>query len=255
MKCPNCNEEIFPGSTLCSNCGASLADGPTSDAPGDQAHAAETVVGSPVPFCLIVLAGLEKDKPIPLEEDETRIGRETDNGLVLLDPLISRHHAVITRKGESYELKDLASANGVYINDVRISTPQVLQEGDKLKMGDTELLFTQASLAARALDTGEPTISMRDETPVKPQPAPQMAQEEQPVPPPPPPPPITSGSAQPDTSDERTSPRPQPAPRPVQKRGCGTGKLVALSCVVIIILLMILTCLFFIVMPYLARMQ
>lgn len=248
MKCPNCNEEIFPGSASCSNCGASLPHEPTSNAPDAQEHAAETIVGSPVPFCLIVLTGLEKDHTIPLEEDETRIGRETDNELVLLDPLISRHHAVITRTGESYELKDLVSANGVCINDIRMSTPQVLQEGDKLKLGDTEILFTQASLAAGALDTGEPTISMQDETPVKPQPAPQMSQEGQPAPPPP----IASGSAQPDIIDERTSPRPQPPHPPAQTKRTGAGKWVALSCVAIIILLVMLACLAFIVMPRLS---
>jgi pSer/pThr/pTyr-binding forkhead associated (FHA) protein len=252
MKCPDCNEEIFPGSTSCGNCGASLDDEPTSIAPDAKAHAAETIVGTPVPFSLIVLVGLEKDQRIPLEEDETRIGRETDNELVLLDPLISRHHAAITRKGENYELKDLASANGVCVNDVRISTPQVLQEGDRLKLGDTEILFTQASLAPEAFDTGKPTISMRDETPVNPQPAPQMSQEE---PPAPPPPPIASGSAQPDMIDEGTSPRPQPPHPPAQRKGTGVGKWVALSCAVIVILLVLLACLAFIVIPQLTQIR
>jgi hypothetical protein len=50
-----------------------------------------------------------------------RIGRALDNDVVLGDLLVSRHHAELRRSGEQWELVDLGSANGTYVNGVRIA--------------------------------------------------------------------------------------------------------------------------------------
>lgn len=254
MKCPDCDQVVLPGSTSCDNCGATLATEPSSHSPeDDQAHAAATVVGSLVPFCLTVVTGLDKGKTVPIGEDEASIGRETDNTLVLLDPLVSRHHAAVRRKGENYEIEDLGSANGVLIDDARISGPHVLREGDRVRLGDSELLFTLASAAAGAVGASDPTVMIQEETPPKPQPATHEVQGDHPIPPPPPP--VTPGSAQPDTVDEPTSPRPQPAVQPTQRRDSGVGRWVALSCAAIVLLLLLLACLLFIVAPRVTQVQ
>lgn len=67
MRCPKCNEENLPNSSFCSNCGASLVNELKSNN-AEDIHVAETVIGSPVLFCLTLLTGPEKDKTFPLEK-------------------------------------------------------------------------------------------------------------------------------------------------------------------------------------------
>ena len=50
-----------------------------------------------------------------------QIGRETDNDVVLDDLLVSRHHAILRRSGDQWELADNNSANGTYVNGNRIN--------------------------------------------------------------------------------------------------------------------------------------
>ena len=56
-----------------------------------------------------------------IDRPAVRIGRALDNDVVLGDLLVSRHHAELRRSGEQWELVDLGSANGTYVNGVRIA--------------------------------------------------------------------------------------------------------------------------------------
>jgi pSer/pThr/pTyr-binding forkhead associated (FHA) protein len=71
----------------------------------------------------------------------TRIGRERDNDVVLLDPKISRYHAHISVEAEQWTLTDLGSSNHTYLNDQIVTDPTALQPGDRIRMGETELTF------------------------------------------------------------------------------------------------------------------
>jgi pSer/pThr/pTyr-binding forkhead associated (FHA) protein len=55
------------------------------------------------------------------------------------DPLISRRHLRLTVTEMAVIVEDLRSANGVYINGVRLHRPRPLCEGDRLLIGGTEL--------------------------------------------------------------------------------------------------------------------
>ncbi|GEM_PF-3277367 len=254
MKCQNCNQEVAPGSAFCENCGASLADVQEAMPSKNSLHHAKTIVNLPAFFRLVVVSGLEKDKVVILDKDEVTIGRETDNVLVLLDPLISRHHATLRRKGDAYEIEDLGSANGVYCNGTRISGPQILYDGDKIKLGNTEILFTRLAPAADGFQTAETTIPMHDETPVKPQPAPQVAQPVAPLPPPPPP--VSSVNVQPQaqTVNEITAPR-LSAAVPAERKKDGTLNWMLLSCAIIVVLALILVALVLVALPRFAPVR
>lgn len=171
--------------------------------------------------------------------------------MILIDPQVSRHHAKIVRKGTNYEIEDLGSANGVSLNNVRITLPQSLKEGDKFKVGNTEVLFSKLSVISGPIEIDEPTISMKDETPVKPQPVlkTDAANRITAPPPPPPAPPIAAKSGD---LDSPTSPRPQPVPVTPQNEKAGAGKWILLSCALIILLLLILACLILVVIPRLS---
>src|SRR5208282_4788327 len=60
--------------------------------------------------------------PLPLPLKALRIGRVPDNDLVLSDLNVSRHHAELRKSPTgSYEIVDLSSHNGTFVNGQRVS--------------------------------------------------------------------------------------------------------------------------------------
>ena len=73
-----------------------------------------------------------------------QIGRLPDNTVAIDNPAVSGRHASVMRVGESYILKDLASTNGTFVNDARI-TEQFLHDGDVVHVGKHTILFINPS--------------------------------------------------------------------------------------------------------------
>ncbi len=75
-----------------------------------------------------------------LREAVTVLGRSRRCGIVLTDPNVSREHAEVRRQGDGFMLRDLGSTNGTRLNrrDVKQA---VLQHGDRIELGTTELVF------------------------------------------------------------------------------------------------------------------
>jgi type VI secretion system protein len=75
------------------------------------------------------------------------IGRAPDNDWVLPDPkrIVSGHHCEIDYRNGAYWLRD-TSTNGVYVNEAEESVattgPVELQDGDRLRLGDYELIVS-----------------------------------------------------------------------------------------------------------------
>jgi hypothetical protein len=67
------------------------------------------------------------------------IGRAPDNGLVLRDGRVSRHHARLYGRRGALLLADLGSTNGSWVNDRRVQE-MALGEGDRIRVGDTILV-------------------------------------------------------------------------------------------------------------------
>jgi SARP family transcriptional regulator, regulator of embCAB operon len=99
---------------------------------------ARTVVGPPTE-----VAGLRwpSGHVHPLVAVATRIGRLPDNDIVLDDPNVSRHHAVIIDTGTNFVITDLRSSNGVEINDERIRGTATLMQNDVIRIGHHEFTF------------------------------------------------------------------------------------------------------------------
>lgn len=80
------------------------------------------------------------------------IGRAPDNDKVYSSPDISSYHARIKRLGDGkYEVEDLNSSNGTYINGIRIKK-SVMERGDKLRLSahvevDVPALFGEGKSA------------------------------------------------------------------------------------------------------------
>ncbi len=63
-----------------------------------------------------------------------KIGRENSNDIVINEPRISRNHAIVTDLGNgTFEVKDLGSTNGTFVNGQRITT-QIIRQSDKLEV-------------------------------------------------------------------------------------------------------------------------
>ncbi|GIJ80878.1 Inner membrane component of T3SS domain-containing protein [Micromonospora phaseoli] len=75
------------------------------------------------------------------------IGRDPSVDVVVHDPHLSRRHAEIWLAGEGVSLVDLASTNGTWVNDLRITGVARLSDGDVIRIGRTELRFFDPGLA------------------------------------------------------------------------------------------------------------
>jgi pSer/pThr/pTyr-binding forkhead associated (FHA) protein len=101
------------------------------------------MVAAPVIMAeLVVEEGPDAGQRFPLKPN-TRLGRAADNEIVLRDPQVSRHQAVINLTGSEYVIADLGSANGTEVNGVRIDQPCLLRHGDVVVVGSDQLVFRQ----------------------------------------------------------------------------------------------------------------
>ena len=105
----------------------------------DQCLFCGYIVPAPVPR-LEFLCGPLAGQTVPLHEEITTIGSVAGNNIVLSDPAVSRKHIGIKRSGKSFEIADLGSTNGVYVNGHRMPK-KVLAGGDIVRVGNTEMVF------------------------------------------------------------------------------------------------------------------
>ena len=76
------------------------------------------------------------------------IGRTGDNTICLShSPLVSRQHALIRcHNGYQFQIIDLGSRNGTYVNEQRVITPVTLENGAKIRIAENIISFEQAPL-------------------------------------------------------------------------------------------------------------
>lgn len=89
-------------------------------------------------FRLVFTSGPRAGTSIPLNPGEFHIGRSAENEIPIPDVSISRHHARLVRRGDSFQLFDLGSGNGTLVNKVRVETA-ALRAGDEISLGDSML--------------------------------------------------------------------------------------------------------------------
>jgi FHA domain-containing protein len=79
------------------------------------------------------------EREIELNGAPLTIGRASDNGLVIHDSRVSRHHARLQARRGALVFTDLASTNGSRVNGGRVAEV-ALGEGDRIEIGDTVLV-------------------------------------------------------------------------------------------------------------------
>ncbi|HEX8139965.1 MAG TPA: SpoIIE family protein phosphatase [Pyrinomonadaceae bacterium] len=81
----------------------------------------------------------------PLGRLRITIGRSARNDLCIPDPFASRVHAEVRKEGDEYFLQDLGSANGTLYNGSTASGSIPLSPGDRIQIGETEIVFEDKS--------------------------------------------------------------------------------------------------------------
>ncbi len=93
----------------------------------------------------VMRVGVEAGKEIPLPEGgELKVGRLPGLGITLVDLKASREHCRVFHQATGWIVEDLGSRNGTYVNSQRIQK-RLLQPGDRLRVGQTELEFSNAA--------------------------------------------------------------------------------------------------------------
>ncbi len=90
---------------------------------------------------LVVLQGPDKGKTFAIADECACIGR-ADGDVPLNDQTVSRRHADLRLVGGAWTITDLNSANGTYVNGVRVEKPVRLTRGDQIRLGSSLLVYT-----------------------------------------------------------------------------------------------------------------
>ncbi|HVS71782.1 MAG TPA: ATP-binding protein [Phycisphaerae bacterium] len=90
---------------------------------------------------LYVLQGPDKGRRFDIPDgDSILLGRSSEH-LPLTDLTVSRKHARLEHTRDGWSLVDAGSANGVFINGIKINGRGKLRIGDQIRMGSTLLVF------------------------------------------------------------------------------------------------------------------
>jgi hypothetical protein len=82
----------------------------------------------------------------PLRVGVNTLGRSSSNDVVVDDAYASRRHsAILVHSSGTFELHDMASKNGTYLNGVRLSAPTPLNCGDEIRISERPFIFCTRS--------------------------------------------------------------------------------------------------------------
>jgi hypothetical protein len=91
------------------------------------------------------LVAVDRIDSVPAEyslmKDEISIGRGEDNDVVIPHASVSRQHARLMRRDGGFELMDLNSTNGSYVDDRQIRGSAFLSSGSHLRLGDIRFVL------------------------------------------------------------------------------------------------------------------
>ena len=115
-------------------------------------------------YQIVVRKGPKPGQLFPLLSINTTIGRDPICDITINDPEVSRQHARLTQTSDSYQIEDLESTNGTFLNGVKIGTdPVQLAHGNEIQLGSgVSLIFELAP------DVDEEEMGLKTAVPVQP---------------------------------------------------------------------------------------
>lgn len=91
---------------------------------------------------------LRPGRPAEAPPGSVKIGRASDNDIVIPDVLASRHHATLIPGPSGTEIRDERSINGTFVNGARVESA-MLTDGDTVTIGNVDLVFRDGTLVRR----------------------------------------------------------------------------------------------------------
>lgn len=119
LPCKSCGRVLMPDWVTCRFCGAAVRE-----LRGELEFVSGPLVG----------------QTVGLDREVTTIGSVAGNTVLLTDTGVSRKHIGIKRVEGGWELADLGSTNGVYVNGEKVARRK-LEVGDVIRVGTTEMVF------------------------------------------------------------------------------------------------------------------
>ncbi len=135
ITCFRCSAVNLPGKLFCTTCGYDLS--------GRRAQNDRFLGPTGLPYYarLSMMNGPLAGRHFTLHQDVTSIGRTTGNDIIIPDLTVSRQHALLRFENGHWVVEDKNSANGTFVNGVRIRWPQPLADGDQVRFGDEIVIF------------------------------------------------------------------------------------------------------------------
>jgi sigma-B regulation protein RsbU (phosphoserine phosphatase) len=93
-----------------------------------------------------------------LDRDVVIVGRNPDCDVVLQPKSVSRKHAAIVRTARGFEIKDLGSTRGTFLNGQRLTNPILLTDGSLLQIGELQLTFNSRVVQIEEGDDEQSTV-------------------------------------------------------------------------------------------------
>jgi len=150
LRCTVCGATVLPEQAFCASCGATLQ--PPQEAEPTPSSPVEPLVSSVSTGPHLTMAASGGQIPL-VDQPELLIGRVDDVSGIYPDidmaphggeqGGISRRHARLLHEGDEWAIMDLDSTNGTFVNEIELE-PKVrtgLSDGDKISLGDIEIVF------------------------------------------------------------------------------------------------------------------
>jgi hypothetical protein len=91
------------------------------------------------------LTAIDPVDPVPAEyallKEEASVGRGEDNDIVIPHPSVSRAHARLARRDGAFELTDLNSTNGSFVNNQPVQGSIQVVSGSEVRFGDIRFIL------------------------------------------------------------------------------------------------------------------
>jgi pSer/pThr/pTyr-binding forkhead associated (FHA) protein len=147
MICGRCGHRNEPAARFCSSCGSALVEAEEAtlshtaledrDPTAELQAIADLADGNGL---VIVARGPNEGSTYVVEENETTVGRHPESNIFLDDITVSRRHSVIERVGDEFQIRDVGSLNGTYVNHDRVDQSRI-KDGDEIQVGRFVLIF------------------------------------------------------------------------------------------------------------------
>ena len=89
----------------------------------------------------------DDDSQFRIRKNKVLIGTDPGADFFVDDPTVSVKHAIIFEKADGFYVQDAESVMGTFLNKKRVLEPQKLNDGDIIRVGETDLKFTQSDFA------------------------------------------------------------------------------------------------------------